>query len=247
MPNHHPNGSIRSTSPFGAAGLGLMTLWLLAVSAPAALVSVSNVSSDTNGGYAIFSESGSFLSDPPGKIFIGGFDSFTTTSAITTAFSTNFAALASDFDSIASVNIEEDDIATGGIQGIHDSATSGLNPSSVNGRSVAIWISTTGDYTQASGEHLIYVTNESFALDLGPPFPEESYSVLLRPGSDSGNGTLAVGGFSNYFFDFGNGNQAAFNTVAIPEPGSALLLSLVGAAGFVFYRRKHARGSGVRG
>ena len=43
------------------------------------------------------------------------------------------------------------------------------------------------------------------------------------------------------------GNQGAFNTVAIPEPGSALLLSLVGAAGFVFYRRKHARGSGVRG
>lgn len=243
MPNHR---SIRSTSPFGAAGLGLMALWLLVVSAPAALVNVSNVSSNTNGGYALVNESGSFLSDPPGEIFIGGFDSFTTTSAITTAFSTNFAALASDFDSIASVDIEQDSL--NGIQGIHDSATSG-NPSSVVGRFVAIWISTTGDYTQASGEHLIYVTTDTFNPDGPPPVPEETYSVLLRPGSDGGNGTLAVGGFSNYFndFGFGAGNQGAFNTVAIPEPGSALLLSLVGAAGFVFYRRKHARGSGVRG
>ena len=45
-----------------------MALWLLVVSAPAALVNVSNVSSNTNGGYAIVNESGSFLSDPPGVI-----------------------------------------------------------------------------------------------------------------------------------------------------------------------------------
>ena len=128
MPNHHPNGSIRSTSPFGAAGLGLMALWLLVVSAPAALVNVSNVSSNTNGGYAIVNESGSFLSDPPGEIFIGGFDSFTTTSAITTAFSTNFAALASDFDSIASVNIEEDSIAPGGFKGSTIRQPAGILP-----------------------------------------------------------------------------------------------------------------------
>ena len=246
MPDYHPSSSIRSSSRFGAAALGLMTLCLLAVSAPAALVNVSNVSSDTNGGYALVNESGSFLSDPPAKIFIGGFGSFTSISAITAAFSNNFATLASDFDSIADVTLETDSVE--GIQGIHDSSTSG-DPSSVEGRDVAIWISTTGDYTQASGEHLIYVTTDSFVLDLSAPFPEETYSVFLRPSSDGGNGTLAVGGFSNFFndFGFGAGSQAAFNTVAIPEPGSVLLLTLVGAAGFVFYRRKHARGSGVKG
>ncbi len=247
MPDDHPYSSIRSSSRFGAAALGLVTLCLLAASAPAALVNVSNVSSDTNGGYALVNESGSFLSDPPAKIFIGGFSSpFTTISAITTAFSNNFATLASNFNSIADVTLETDSVD--GIQGIHDSSTSG-DPSSVEGRDVAVWISTTGDYTQASGEHLIYVTTDSFVLDLGGPFPEESYNVFLRPSSDGGNGTLAVGGFSNYFndFGFGAGSQAAFNTVAIPEPGSVLLLTLVGAVGFVFYRRKHARGSGVRG
>ena len=247
MPDYHPFSSIRSSSRFGAAVLGLMTLCLLAVSAPAALVKVSNVSSDTNGGYALVNESGSFLSDPPAKIFIGGFDGqFTSIPAITQAFSNNFATLASNFDSIADVTLETDDV--GGVAGLHDSATSGVS-SSVEGRAVAIWISTTGDYTQASGEHLIYVTTDSFVLDLSAPFPEETYSVFLRPSSDGGNGTLAVGGFSNFFndFGFGAGSQAAFNTVAIPEPGSVLLLTLVGAAGFVFYRRKHARGSGVKG
>ena len=180
------------------------------------------------------------------RIFIGGFGSFTSISAITAAFSNNFATLASDFDSIADVTLETDSV--NGIQGIHDSSTSG-DPTIVSGRDVAIWISTTGDYTQASGEHLIYVTTGSFVLDPDPPFPEETYSVFLRPSSDGGNGTLAVGGFSNFFndFGFGAGSQAACNTVAIPEPGSVLLLTLVGAAGFVFYRRKHARGSGVRG
>ena len=251
MPDDHPYSSIRSSSRFGAAALGLVTLCLLAASAPAALVKISNVSFDSgseeaNGGYALVSESGSFLADPPAKIFIGGFSSpYTTISAITTAFSNNFATLASNFNSIADVTLETDPF--NGVPGIHDSATSGSS-SSVEGRKVAIWISTTGDYTQASGEHLIYVTNSSFVLDI-PPFPEESYSVFLRPSSDGGNGTLAVGGFSNYFNDFGlgAGDQGAFNTVAIPEPGSVLLLTLVGAAGFVFYRRKHARGSGVRG
>ena len=252
MPDDHPYSSIRSSSRFGAAALGLVTLCLLAASAPAALVKISNVSFDSgseeaNGGYALVSESGSFLADPPAKIFIGGFSSpYTTISAITTAFSNNFATLASNFNSIADVTLETDSVD--GIQGIHDSSTSG-DPSSVEGRDVAVWISTTGDYTQASGEHLIYVTTDSFVLDLGGPFPEESYSVFLRPSSDGGNGTLAVGGFSNYFNDFGlgAGDQGAFNTVAIPEPGSVLLLTLVGAAGFVFYRRKHARRSGVKG
>ena len=253
MPDNHPYSSIRSSSRFGAAALGLMTLCMLAVSAPAALVRISNTTSDDesgaiNGGYAFVNESGLFLQDPPAKIFIGGFDGqFTSIPAITQAFSNNFATLASNFDSIADVTLETD--VVGGIQGIHDSATSGGDPTSVEGRAVAVWISTTGDYTQASGEHLIYVTTGLFDLDPPPPFPEESYSVLLRPSSDGGNGTLAVGGFSNYFndFGFGAGNQGAFNTVAIPEPGSVLLLTLAGAAGFVFYRRKHARGSGVRG
>ena len=246
MPDYHPSSSIRSSSRFGAAALGLMTLCLLAVSAPAALVNVSNVSSDTNGGYALVNESGSFLSDPPAKIFIGGFGSFTSISAITAAFSNNFATLASDFDSIADVTLETDSVE--GIQGIHDSSTSG-DPSSVEGRDVAIWISTTGDYTQASGEHLIYVTNRYFLPDGPPPVPEQTYAVFLRPFSDGGNGAVAVGGFNEYFFDFneGAGSQAAFNTIAIPEPGSVLPLTLVGAAGFVFYLRKHARGSGVRG
>ena len=94
-----------------------------AASAAAALVDVSNVSSDTNGGYALVNESGSFLSDPPAKIFIGGFGSFTSISAITAAFSNNFATLASDFDSIADVTLETDSV--NGIQGIHDSSTSG--------------------------------------------------------------------------------------------------------------------------
>ena len=252
MPDDHPYSSIRSSSRFGAAALGLVTLCLLAASAPAALVKISNVSFDSgseeaNGGYALVSESGSFLADPPAKIFIGGFSSpYTTISAITTAFSNNFATLASNFNSIADVTLETDPF--NGVPGIHDSATSGSS-SSVEGRKVAIWISTTGDYTQASGEHLIYVTNSSFVVDPPPPFPEEDYSVFLRPSSDGGNGTLAVGGFNQYFFDFneGAGNQGAFNTVAIPEPGSALLLTLVGVAGFVFYRRKHARRSGVKG
>lgn len=252
MPDNHPYSSIRSSSRFGAAALGLMTLCLLAVSAPAALVRISNTTSDSesgaiNGGYAFVNESGSFLQDPPAKIFIGGFDGqFTSIPAITQAFSNNFATLASNFDSIADVTLETDDV--GGVAGLHDSATSGVS-SSVEGRKVAIWISTTGNYTQASGEHLIYVTNFDFIPDGPPPVPEENYSVFLRPFSDGGNGTLAVGGFNQYFFDFnqGAGNQGAFNTVAIPEPGSVLLLTLAGAAGFVFYRRKHARGSGVRG
>ena len=93
------------------------------------------------------------------------------------------------------------------------------------------------------------MTNRYFLPDGLPPAPEQTYAVFLRPFSDGGNGAVAVGGFNEYFFDFneGAGSQAAFNTIAIPEPGSVLLLTLAGAAGFVFYRRKHARGSGVRG
>lgn len=243
-PNHHIQP--RSSNAFRIAGIGLMTAWLMTMSAQAALVSISNVNGNSNGGYALFDEDGSFLSDPPGKIFIGGFETLTTPAAIANAFYTNFSLLASDFDSIGSVAIESDSL--GGIQGIHDSSDS-YDPSSVVNRSVAIWISTAGDYTTpptVGGEHLIYVTSSTFQVDPPPPFPEESYSVILAPDTDGGNGTLVVGEFSNYFndFGFGDGPEGAFNTV--PEPRSVLLLSLAGALGFLFYRRRPERGSEIK-
>tara|TARA_R110000850_G_scaffold9209_6_gene34143 strand:+ start:1473 stop:2213 length:741 start_codon:yes stop_codon:yes gene_type:complete len=220
--------------------VAIVTLTILGMSSfstHAALIKVTNVNSGTNGGYAFVDSGDSFLADPPGKIFFGGFSStYTTAAAIQTAFYNDFSALTSDFISIGNVGVESDTL--GGVQGLHDSSSSGLDSTAVVGRFFAIWLTVSGTINDTNTEHLIYLTSETFASDPASPAPENGYTATIRPGVN-GNGTLAVGGVGAFTRDYGTvGDEATFNTVAIPEPSSFLILAGLGFVGLIVQRRR---------
>ena len=207
--------------------------------AESALVDISNLNDASNGAFNLFTESGNNLADPPARIHIGTFLSYNDSNKanISTAFTSNFSALAADFTSIGSVGVEEDGIFNQA--GVHDSSNAGLtvDPSDYN-RNLAIWITTSGTINDGTAEHLIYFTNQTFTAD-APVGPENTYQAELRNGSgvDAGNGFLAVGGNTSYSFNWGSaGVLVGFNTVAIPEPSSIFTLISLGAIGWGVYR-----------
>ncbi|MEM9281705.1 MAG: PEP-CTERM sorting domain-containing protein [Verrucomicrobiota bacterium] len=209
----------------------------LACTVRAAIVDVSNANGTNNGAYAFVTSSGVDITDPPGRIFFGSFSTLSSTTDIGNTFASNFSGLVSDFVSLGSVGVEED----GGfnIAGLHVSTNPGLDVSSMIGRNLAVWLTTSGTINDTNAEHLIYLTTETFMADLPSPNPEFSYDAKLAPSGDGGTGNIAVGGFGNFVRDqsLGAGNISAFNTVAVPEPGTWGLLLLSSIAIF-FLRRK---------
>ena len=198
---------------------------------------ISNVSTGVSGGgHAFYLEDGSSLLAASGTFFIGGFSSTYSSSAdISTAFTTDFSSLAADFISIGSVGVEVDDI--GPFDGLHNSVST-VDTSSVVGRNVAVWLSSTNSFSDANAEHLIYWFDTTlYVADDPPPDPQTNYDVLLRPGEA---GDLVVGEFGNftYNFGFGEGDQLAFNTVAVPEPSAVFSLLSLCAIGFIINRRR---------
>lgn len=106
------------------------------------------------------------------------------------------------------------------------------------GRTIYLFASTGSDFLDATSEYLIFKFNVKFSDSFAP------VDALLLPG----RGDLLVGEFNNYSFgietyDFVTGSAPAFNTVGvIPEPSSALLLLLGGAALALRHRMRREEG-----
>ncbi len=210
----------------------------------AAIVNVANTTFNgpmgaLSGGHAFVDNAGDFIDDPPGTIFFGGFENFTTKSAVQTAFATNFSALAADFDSIGSVGVESD--VVGGFNGLHDSSTADLNPTAVVGRNVAIWLTTSGTIDDTDAQHFIYFTSNLFTADpVGPS--QNTYQVFVLPSGSGGNGEVFIGneGLFSVNYNGGDGPQAAFSTVAVPEPRSMSFIVGGVLLALFFIRRRFA-------
>jgi len=97
------------------------------------------------------------------------------------------------------------------------------------GKNIYLYASNGSDFTNASAEYLIYKFSATFTAD---PFNGEQ---LLGTSA----GSLLVGGYNNYSFDYslGGGALPAFNTVAaVPEPTTWMLLVL--GVTFVLWRKR---------
>jgi len=66
--------------------------------------------------------------------------------------------------------------------------------------------------------------------------PNANTDAFVGNGANA-TGNLVVGGFDNFQHDFGAGEFAAFNLVAVPEPSSTALLGLGGLALIIRRRR----------
>ncbi len=103
-----------------------------------------------------------------------------------------------------------------------------------DGKNVYLYISNASNFTDVASEYLIYKFDGKFTED---PFDGE-FLLGTTPGS------LLVGGFDNFQFDYelGGGALPAFNTVAaVPEPEVFGFLLSVVTLGLVVVRRRRCR------
>jgi len=109
-----------------------------------------------------------------------------------------------------------------------------MDADAFDGQDIYLYISNASNFTDVGSEYLIYKFDGKFT--------EEPFDGEFLLGTSAGS--LLVGGFDNFQFDYGlgGGSLPAFNTVAaVPEPEVFGFLLSVVTLGLVVVRRRRRR------
>jgi len=205
---------------------GLMTSCFL----QAAVVTTSNLNFTGDGIFALFNQNGTLVPAANGEVRIGYFT--ISDSAILQAWDLgDLELLNGNFIQFgATFGLEDFDAD---INGAFEGGPSG-NSDPFNGKPIVLWASNSkSGFTNLSAEYLIYRFDTTFQTD--PWFGE----VFLG----TTPGVMLVGESGKYSHDvgFGAGPLPGFNTVAaVPEPSTAVLLTLSFCGVLFLLRRKRA-------
>jgi len=191
---------------------------------------IQNLTADELAGYGLANSSGTLI---PGNVtnnVRAGYFSISDSEVLNLWNAGNLSALNTSFVQFGQFTSMQD----------WDAGYNGLFQNSVvqfadpfEGQNIYLYISNGSDFTSTSAEYLIYKFTGTFTMD---PFNGEQ---LLG----SSPGSLLVGGYNNFQFDYelGAGALPAFNTVsAVPEPGTVGLIG-IGLAAVLWRMRKRTR------
>ncbi|MGB0992066.1 MAG: PEP-CTERM sorting domain-containing protein [Akkermansiaceae bacterium] len=198
-----------------------------AVTAQAAItVRVTNVVDFDSTTSAIVDNTGTVLTNGSGFVAVGSFDGLDD-SQIQAAFAGG--NLDSAFTELAATTINLGD-------GLWDFAANAAGDTSAFTAKSMFTVVANGNTLASSDQFFVYrhsSVNGTGNFNEAPSNNDDAVTAIgLR-----GTGSIVIGGHDNFQFDFGAGNQSAFNLVAVPEPSSTALLGLGGLA-FVLRRRR---------
>lgn len=208
----------------------LMGIFIFAgsYSSSAGTLIIQNLTADELAGYGLANSSGTLIPGNTTNNVRAGYFNISDSEVLNLWNAGNLAALNTSFVQFGQFTSMQD----------WDAGYNGLFQNSVvqfadpfEGKNIYLYISNGSNFTNSSGEYLIYKFTGTFTMD---PFNGEQ---LLG----SSPGTLLVGGYNNFQFDYGlgAGSLPAFNTVAVvPEP-SALALFALGATLLALRQRRH--------
>ncbi|NWK57349.1 PEP-CTERM sorting domain-containing protein [Verrucomicrobiaceae bacterium N1E253] len=179
---------------------------------------------------AIVDNAGNVIADGSGFVAIGSFGSM---SIADIQALTDGTAMASAFDELSSGTM-----GAAGFDGVWSASFEDAgDTSSLAGQPIYTVIGNGSDLS-LSDQFFVYYHGDVNGTGLFLEDPGNNTDAVVAEGAAS-TGSVVIGEHGNFNYDFGAGNNAAYNlvTIPVPEPTSTALLGL-GAFAFVLRRRR---------